>query len=253
MPQKTTIEWTDLSWNPIRARHRETGKVGWHCEHASDGCRFCYAETRNRWIGTGLPFTRQSREEVKLFLDKKRLRAPMPEARCKIFVCDMTDLFGEFVDDEWIDCILGVADFYPHHVFQLLTKRPRRMCSYFARPGLGQLPIANVWLGTSIESRRELDRLDWLRLAPAALRFISCEPLLEDLAEINLHGIDWVIAGAESDAWRRARPMQRDWVRHIRDQCIAANVPFFFKQDAVHGRKVPLPVLDGRVWREFPS
>jgi protein gp37 len=246
----TKIEWTDCSWNPIRARNLKTGKAGWHCEHASEECRLCYSETLNGFRGTGLAFTRQNRHLVEVFLDKAWLNARMPSKPSKVFVCDMTDLFRPFVRDDWIAAILAVIARHPEHVFQLLTKRPERMAEFFAK----QPPPGNVWVGTSIGERRWKPRLDSLRQIPATVRFVSLEPLLEDLGALDLDGIGWVIAGAESDAHGRARPMQLDWVRAIRDQCIDASVPFFFKQDAAAGgrRKLPLPELDGRQWREFP-
>ena len=149
----------------------------------------------------------------------------------------MTDLFAEFVLDDWITCIVEAIRRHPQHVYQALTKRPERVRDHF----LIHPPPPNLWLGVSVEQRRHFDRLAALYATPAAIRFASFEPLLEDLGTIDM-----------SDAWRRARPMQLDWVRNIRDQCIATGVPFFFKQDAVHGRKVPLPELDGRKWRQFP-
>jgi protein gp37 len=160
----------------------------------------------------------------------------------------MTDLFAAFVVDDWIARILEVVAAHPEHVFQVLTKRPERMRDFLA----GRPVSPNLWLGTSAGHRRALHRLDVLRSIPAAVRFASFEPLIEDLGELDLEGIDQAIVGAESDPRGRARPMQLDWVRNIRDQCIAAKIPFFFKQDAVRGRKVPLPELDGRQWRQFP-
>jgi protein gp37 len=246
MPNKTSIEWTDCSWNPIRARDPETGKIGWYCEHRSDGCTNCYSEVLNHRFGTGIDFARQNRDRVELFLDEKRLREKWP-AGSMVFVCDMTDLFGEFMQDEWIDRIFAVIAEHPSVIFQILTKRPERMLPYLsARPVL-----RNVWAGVSVENRRELWRLDQLRQTRAAVRFVSFEPLLRDLGDIDLRGIDWAITGAESG--HNARPMSFDWVRTLRDQCIAAGVPFFFKQAATaNGRKIPLPMLDGRQWREFP-
>jgi protein gp37 len=249
--QRTAIEWTDFSWNPIHARDRNTGKIGWHCEHASEECRLCYAETINKRVGTKLAFTRPNRSAVEVFLDEAWMDARMPPGPAKIFVCDMTDLFAEFVPDEWIARIVTTALRNPLCTFQVLTKRPERMRAFFA--GYYPKPIRNLWLGTSIGERRQLDRLDLLRATPAvSVRFVSCEPLLEDLGRLQLRGIGWVIVGAESDARKRARPMQLDWVRHIRDQCVAAGIPFFFKQDAERGKKLPTPELDGRQWREFP-
>jgi protein gp37 len=254
MPSKTSIEWTDYSWNPIRARNRETGKVGFHCEHASEGCMAadnavgCYAEVWNfkRKLGTGLPFTRQSRDLVEIEINEKVLQEPMPRRPAKIFVCDMTDLFAEFVRTEWIDRIMDRVSERYWITLQFLTKRPERMRDYLNHGPL----YSNIWAGTSVESRRELHRLDDLRRTRAGVRFISVEPLFENLGKIDLTRIDWVIVGAQSGA--HSRPMELDWVRSIRDQCTAAGVAFFFKQDAVNGKKRPLPVLDGRVWREFP-
>jgi protein gp37 len=246
--RRTAIEWTDYPWNPVRARDRITGKPGWHCDHASDGCRNCYAETINNLRGTGLAYTHQNLDRVEVFLSDEWLNARTPRRSSKIFMCDITDLFADFVVDAWLDRIFAVVEAHPRHVFQVLTKRPTRMRDYFStRP-----PLPNLWLGTSIEQRRHKNRLSLLRATPAAIRFVSFEPLLEDLGPIDLSDIGWVIAGAESDPLGRARPMQLDWVRGIRDQCVAADVPFFFKQDAVNGKKLPLPFLDGRQWRAFP-
>ena len=249
---KTSIEWTDYSWNPIRARNRRTGKTGHHCEHASPGCLNCYSEKGwNRRFGTGLAFTRQNRDAVDVFLDEERLHARMPRAPAKIFLCDMTDMFAGFVPDEWIDRILDVAELHPRYTYQLLTKRPERMLDYLAiRSPRGKWPMSNVRLGTSVEDGGRLERLDVMRVIPAAIRFVSFEPLLEDLGAIYLDGIDWVITGAESGSG--ARPMYLDWVRNIRDHCVAAGVPFFFKQNAARGKKLPTPEPDGRQWHEFP-
>jgi protein gp37 len=254
MPKKTTIEWTDYSWNPIHARDRQTGKVGFHCEHASEGCVAaggavgCYSEVWNykRNLGTGLPFTRQSRDLVEIYLDEKVLHEAMPRRPARVFVSDMTDLFAEFVRTEWIDRITENVRASPWVDFQFVTKHPERMRDYLShRPR-----HPNLWGGTSVESRRELHRLEDLRKTPAGVRFVSFEPLFEDLGKIDLARIDWVIVGAQSGA--HARPMMLDWVRAIRDQCRASGIPFFFKQDARRGRKLPLPELDGRQWREFP-
>jgi len=247
MPNKTSIEWTDYSWNPIRARNRKTGKIGWYCEHRSDGCANCYSENINHRWGTGIDFARQNRDRVELFLDEKVLHGKMPPPGSMVFVCDMTDLFGEFVQEAWLDRIFAVIADNRDIIFQILTKRPERMLSCLsARPVL-----ANVWVGVSVENRRELWRLDRLRETHAAVRFVSFEPLLEDLGDVDLSGIDWAITGAESGPG--ARLMQMNWVRALRDQCIAADVSFFFKQAAMNGRKIPLPLLDGRQWREFPA
>ncbi|TIX20773.1 DUF5131 family protein [Mesorhizobium sp.] len=291
MADKSAIEWTDATWTPIRARLWEiqndgSGKerIGWHCEHASEGCRNCYAEGFNRRLGTGRDFKpgelyREEKRgyqngEIKLFLDEAMLTAPLRWKKPRmIFVCSMTDLFADFVPDEWIDRVFAVMALAPQHTFQVLTKRAKRMRAYVSRvsaspiprlsddiaawmgqfaaampdqanrsssdiadelarrldPDNGGWPLPNVWLGVSAERRVEwLERTTELRQTPAAVRFVSAEPLLGDLGQIDLTGLDWIIVGGESGP--DARPMHPAWARSIRDQCAAADVPFFFKQ-----------------------
>ncbi|TIM07562.1 phage Gp37/Gp68 family protein [Mesorhizobium sp.] len=347
MADKSAIEWTDATWTPIRARYLEiqndgSGKerIGWHCEHASEGCRFCYAEGFNRRLGTGLDFKpgelyREEKRgynngEVKLFLDEEMLTAPLRWKKPRmIFVCSMTDLFAEFVPDEWIDKVFAIMALSPQHTFQVLTKRANRMREYMAKPLTGPWagrativgddgierpdtdahwrvrsiqtdmlgsvpgdalnkasafndklyggevdgfmptwPLPNVWLGVSAERQQEADqRVPELLATPAAVRFVSAEPLLgpidfkkvktqdisdpldalrgEGYCDINHgqyagqrlyhglkygcgRGLDWIIVGGESGP--SSRPMHPDWARSIRDQCLGAGVPFFFKQ-----------------------
>jgi protein gp37 len=269
MAENTSIEWTrsadgtaGATWNPIRARNKETGTVGWFCEHASDGCSHCYAEGFNHRLGTGLPYVRQNRDLVEIFLDQKTLLKPLTWRRPRnIFPCSMTDLFGEFVPDEMRDSVFAVAALASQHTYQILTKRPAEAKRYMlawpdgsarfhhvaaaaykidpALPRVGiedawcwrlqeRWPLPNIHLGVSIESRRHLGRLDDLRATPAAVRWASFEPLLEYLGQIDLTGIDWIVVGGESGP--NARPMHPDWARSLRDQCVAAGVPFFFKQ-----------------------
>src|SRR5258706_9709148 len=168
MGAKSDIEWTDASWTPIRARTPD-GKTGWHCEHASEECRFCYAEAFNRRLGTGLDFKPGHRKDIEIFLDSRMLLFPLQWKRPrKIFVCSMTDLFADFVPDDFIDQMFAVMALSPRHTFQVLTKRPLRMRDYLsdnnrtlhiarAGAGLGDLwwgswlkpwPLPNVWLGT---------------------------------------------------------------------------------------------------------
>ena len=167
MTGKTTIEWTDDSWNPVRFRDKATGKIAWYCEHVSDGCTFCYAETKNLWLGTKLAFIRQNRDLVEPFLDEERMLRPMPKKPSMIFTGDMSDLFADFVKADWIDRIVDVIAHHPQHVYQLLTKRPERARDFFCR----QPPPSNLWLGVSVERARHLDRLDMLYATPAAIRF----------------------------------------------------------------------------------
>lgn len=195
----------------------------------------------------------------------------------------MSDLFGEFVPDDYIAAVHGVMAATPQHTYQILTKRAGRVPAWFewmrtafdVRVRLAESlvsalrdtpdhrllfdvgaaktwPLPNVWYGVSVEDKKHgVPRIEHLRRAPAAVRFLSIEPLLEDVGDLDLTGIHWVIAGAESG--RKARPMEDNWVRRVRDQCIEQGVRFFFKQRVVGGKKVSLPVLDGRTWEEMPA
>lgn len=271
MGDKTKIEWTDSSWSPIRARNKATSKIGWHCEHVTPGCEHCYAEGMNKRLGTGLPFKPGHRKDVELFLDEKMLLAPLRWKKPRmIFVCSMTDLFAEFVTDEMIDRVFAVMALCPQHTFQVLTKRSARMRAYVtARPQaiwdrhalavepkaserLKALdwPLPNVWLGVSAEDQENADsRIPDLLATPAAVRFVSAEPLLGPILFSKVPGFNrvnlslwnwWVIVGGESG--RGARPMHPAWARLIRDQCGIANVPFFFKQ---WGEHFPVDFTDG--------
>jgi protein gp37 len=217
MGYRSEIEWTDATWNPVRG-----------CTKISPGCKYCYAERfAERFRGvTGHPF--EAGFDLKLVPEK--LEAPLKwRAPKRIFVNSMSDLFHESVPIEYIARIGEVMAAAHWHSFQILTKRHQRMNALLNGDlrGLGSLP--NVWWGVSVEDREYgLPRIDVLRRTHAAVRFLSIEPLLESLGELNLSGIDWVIAGGESGP--RRRPMAPDWVREIRDQCDAAGVPFFFKQ-----------------------
>lgn len=266
----TAIEWTDKTWNPV------TG-----CKAVSPGCAHCYAKTiANRFWGD------RKFEDVQFHPD--RLEAPLKVRKpTRWFVNSMSDLFHEAVTDEQIDQVFAVMALTPHHTYQVLTKRPERMLEYFQRQFLLKywaananwmrwdsrkrenkthlnspsytLPLPNVWLGVSVENQKAADdRIPLLLKTPAAVRFLSCEPLLEAI-DINQNYFDgyfwgdllhWVIAGAESG--HGARPMDEAWVRVLRDHCLAANVAFFYKQKAVNGKKQPLPSLDGKQWAQFP-
>ena len=261
----TSIEWcrnadgsAGKSWNPIRARNLSTGAIGWHCEHVHEGCRNCYAERHNeKRFGTGLPYKPGHRGDIEIYLDEKTLLAPLGWRKPqRVFVCSMTDLFGEWVTDAWRDRILAVMSLCPRHTFIVLTKRPRRMRDYFralddtsalddriaslvrARRDdedicLGIRP--NLWLLVSCSEQKDADEFIPLVLdTPAAVRGVSCEPLLGpiELSRYLVTGdtrpLRWVIAGGESGPG--ARPMHLEWARSLHDQCAAAGVPFFFKQ-----------------------
>jgi protein gp37 len=249
MSGNSKIEWTNSTWNPIRALDLKTSKIGWHCEHATTGCENCYSEGFNKRLGTGLPFKPGHRAHVKIFLDEKMLLAPLHWRKPRmIFVCSMTDLFASFVLDEFIDRVFDVMDRCPQHTFQLLTKRAERMRDYLTARGHA---ARNVWLGVSAERQQEFnERWPYLRETPAAVRFISYEPALGRLDACEALGIyqrqratgdfawerfdtgwprpDWFICGGESG--RGARPMCPDWARSLRDQCVAADIQYFFKQ-----------------------
>jgi protein gp37 len=294
-------------------------KIGWFCVHVSPGCINCYSETMNRRLGTGIDYKAQNAGQVKVFLDEKMLLAPLKWKKPrKVFVCSMSDLFADFVTDEMIDQVFAVMALCPHLTFQALTKRPERMREYCktlgkhhsvdrvslqakALTGTGGLGfmwelsaaggwhLPNVWLGTSVEDQQRADeRIPHLLATPAAVRFLSVEPLLgpidlyngdpdprlgghqatktfigdwweagDDLKGPSRHGVDWVIVGGESGP--NARPMHPDWARSLRDQCAAAEVPFFFKQWGEWGpddgppNGAPDRIMEGRAraaWRD---
>lgn len=251
----TKIQWTATvhpdgritpgeTWNPIRARAlAEPGKdkLGWHCERVSPGCQHCYAETINRQrFGTGLPYNRASRDAVDVFIDERKLTLPLHWRNPRrVFVCSMTDLFGEWVPDEFIDRVFAVMALTPQHTYQVLTKRPERMRAFLNECPYGT-PDKNIWLGVSAEDQKRADeRIPALLATPAAVRFISCEPLLGPVQMAHwltvLPGgsayeavLDWVIAGGESGPG--ARPCNIGWIRDVVGQCRNAGVPVFVKQ-----------------------
>jgi protein gp37 len=246
MSDGTSIEWTDASWNPLRARAKIVGGgTGWACVRVSQGCVNCYAATFNKRLGTGLDYTVPALAKVETYLDEKVLDAPLHWRKPrKVFVCSMTDLFGEWVSDSEIAEVFGVMARARQHTFQVLTKRPERMRHWVADVVHFTEGLPNVWLGTSVEDQASADeRIPHLLATPAAVRFLSCEPLLgpvdlgvawsasrrsvQDLF-LNGFGIDWLIVGGESGA--RARPMDLAWARSLVAQCRAARVAPFVKQ-----------------------
>ena len=229
------IEWTDATWNPV------TG-----CNKVSPGCKLCYAERlAKRLKATGMVKYRNG-FEVTLHPDALDIPLRWRKPRT-IFVNSMSDLFHEQVPDGFVRNVFDVMESAYWHRYQVLTKRPERVAELN-----DELPWASqIWLGVSVESDRYLHRSDLLRETGAATKFLSLEPLLGPLPNLNLEGIDWVIVGGESGPG--ARSMEVEWARDIRDQCIAAGVPFYFKQwggvfKKRHGRE-----LDGRTWDEMPS
>jgi protein gp37 len=241
---KTSIEWTDYTWNPV------TG-----CNKISQGCKFCYAETMATRFWGDRKFTDVQMHPERLVELKKSHRKLDGK---KVFVCDVSDLFHGKVSFDFIDSIFNEFYFLPNTTFQILTKRPERAVAFFEdKPNY--VPLPNVWIGTSVENQEQADiRIPLLLQIPAAVRFLSCEPLIGEVNLVNSLSIflsrsltgksanqflrydinagkvmvfdllHWVIAGGESG--HGARPMHPYWVKSLRDQCAAANVPFFFKQ-----------------------
>jgi protein gp37 len=298
----TSIEWTrnpdgtaGKTWNFIRAENLTTKGVGHYCEKISPGCANCYAERMQKRFRNFIRYNAADRGKVRLYLDRNVLSEPLRWRKPgNVFPCSMTDLFGGFVPDEWLDSAFAVMALTPHVTYQVLTKRIDRARAYLSarecRDAVGQAaydehgvmftgdpacasdefrylewPLPNVWIVASVENQDEADRrVPELLKTPAAVRGLSCEPLLGplDLTDINpardetpdhldaLRGVvrtsyptkptgaklDWVIVGGESGAG--ARPMHPRWARSLRDQCTAAGTPFFFKQ---WGEYVPAP------------
>lgn len=297
---KTSIEWTDFSWNPIIAINKATrptskrnkgygSGIGHYCQKVSAGCKHCYAEQLQPRFGNHIKYSAPYMDMVEIKLDEEILQRPLKWKKPRrVFVCDMSDLFGEWVKDEWIDKIFAVTKACPHLTFQLLTKRPERFKPYFNRTNVfskldnaymqlmrdginlpskvcyqqayGKVegfPLPNVWLGVSVENQEQaFARIPLLLTAPAEIRWLSCEPLLgkldltslevphhnqmfhlnpltgkldmNDGIGLKLSKLDWIVAGGTSGL--TAPPSHPNWFRSLRDQCRAANVPFFFKQ-----------------------
>ena len=216
MGDKSAIEWTDATWNPV------TG-----CTKVTRGCDNCYAERlAERFRGTpGHPFERG----FDLTLRPERLSQPLSWKRPrKIFVNSMSDLFHKEIPAEFVDRVFDVMEEADRHVFQILTKRSSLMESYLKRRYEWSNAPRHIWCGVSVEDHMATARIRHLRRAPVAVRFLSIEPLLGPVGDIDLEGISWVIVGGESGP--RARPMQERWALDIRDLCERAGVDFFFKQ-----------------------
>lgn len=239
MAERSEIEWTNATWNPVRG-----------CTKISPGCKHCYAETfAERFRGVpGHPFE----QGFDLRLVPEKLDAPLRWRKpLFIFVNSMSDLFQEDISPHYIARVGRTMEAASRHTFQILTKRHERMQQLLTGELSWMSELPNVWFGVSVEDRRYgVPRIDVLRATPVMVRFLSIEPLIEDLGTINLRGIDWVIVGGESGP--RARPMSPEWVRSIRDQCIAAGVPFFFKQWGGVKKKTAGRSLDGRTWDGMP-
>lgn len=235
MADNSAIEWTEATWNPV------TG-----CSQVSPGCAHCYAKTfAERWRGVA---DHPYEQGFELRLWPQRLDQPLRWARPRmIFVNSMSDLFHEDIPFGYLEEVFDVMGRADHHTFQILTKRHERLAEI--APSLTW--HRNVWIGVSVENRRFTDRVDYLREVDATVRFISAEPLLGPLADLDLSGIDWLIAGGESGP--KHRPMRVEWARELRDRCSEESVAFFFKQWGGHRPKSGGRLLDGRTWDEMPE
>lgn len=251
---ESSIEWTDATWNPVAG-----------CSIVSAGCTHCYAMAMARRLEamgvekyegltrkTGLRvvwngIVREDEEALSIPLSWKKPR--------KIFVNSMSDLFHEAVSDAFISAVWDIMQRTPYHQYQILTKRPERMRAVLqARV---PKPLPNVWLGTSVEAADVIDRINHLRLTPAAIRFISFEPLIAPVGTVNLSGIHWAIVGGESG--KSARPIHEDWIDEIHNQCVEAGTAFFFKQWGTWGKdnkrrskKANGREYRGQTWDEMP-
>ena len=288
--QKTAIEWTDFSCNPLKYRRKSDGKIVGACVKVSPGCANCYSEKISLRFDRGKVYNSSNMEELEPFMDQAELNQIISKQKChglalagrRVFIGDMTDVFGEWVADDMLDQLFGSMAMRPDVTFQVLTKRARRMRDYFDRYRSTMLsgikakdlsddciliaPLPNVWLGVSVEDETAADeRIPHLLQTPAAVRFVSYEPALRavDFSKfmrlsdssrlleeqgwyVDLPGLDWIICGGESGPGKR--PFDPDWARSVRDQCRMAEVPFFMKQlDKV--RPIPTDLMV----REFPG
>jgi protein gp37 len=239
MSAMSKIEWTDATWNPVRG-----------CTKISPGCKHCYAETfAERFRGVpGHPYE----QGFDLRLVPQKLAEPITWSKPRmVFVNSMSDLFHKDVPDEYIVLVAQVMAAADWHTYQVLTKRSQRLGDLLKTELSFAACLPHIWWGVSVENRRHgLSRVKHLREAGAAMAFLSVEPLLEDLGEIRLEGIDWVIVGGESGAG--ARPMRQEWVYGIQRQCRKAEVPFFFKQWGGVRKNRTGRELDGRTFDELP-
>ncbi len=241
--KKTKIEWTEETWNPT------TG-----CIKVSAGCKYCYAEVMaNRLKAMKTPGYENGFEFT---LMPERLEQPLKKKKpTKYFVNSMSDLFHEEMPNKFLNKIMSVIDLTPQHIYQILTKREDAMFDYF----LNRRVPENIWLGVSVENiKHGVPRIDKLRNIEATIKFLSIEPLLEDLGKIDLTGINWVIVGGESGA--NARPMKKKWALSVKKLCQEQNVAFFFKQWGTWGadgvkrnKKSNGRILEGKEWNAYPE
>ena len=243
MASKHKIEWTERTWNPTAG-----------CSKISAGCKNCYAEVMAKRLQAIGVKGYENGFEFSLVPD--RLNEPLKRKKATVyFVNSMSDIFHHKMPENYLNKIFDVITKTPQHTYQILTKRADRMHEYF----YNKIIPENVWLGVTVENKKEgLPRIDYLRELKASVLFLSVEPLLEDLGEINLKNINWVIVGGESGP--KARPMEKEWVINIKNQCKNNNVAFFFKQWGTWGadkikrnKKQNGKILEGKIWHEYPN
>jgi protein gp37 len=239
MADGSAIEWTDATWNPV------TG-----CTKITRGCDNCYAERfAERFRGVpGHPYS----SGFDLTLRPERIDQPLKWlAPRRIFVNSMSDLFHKSIDKIFIDRVFDTMEHATWHKFQVLTKRSSRMRTYLCERYSQKLPPAHIWFGVSIEDALAKSRIEHLRSSPAVVRFLSIEPLIDRIGRLDLKNVHWVIVGGESGP--NARPIETEWIREVRDQCVADGVAFFFKQWGGLRPKSGGRELDGLEWNEFPA
>lgn len=235
MATQSSIEWTESTWNPV------TG-----CTKISAGCLNCYAERmakRLRAMGQ-----RRYRNGFKVTLQPQALDEPYQWKKPRVvFVNSMSDLFHEQIPVEFIQRVFGIMNDNKRHTFQILTKRPGRVCELAPLLKWSE----NIWMGVTIENNDYVGRADDLRLVNAAIRFLSLEPLLGPVPDLELDGVDWIIVGGESGPG--ARPMKKEWVLEVKNLCERAGVPFFFKQWGGVNKKKAGRMLQGKTWNQYPK
>jgi len=232
---QSTIEWTQMTWNPT------TG-----CTKLSQGCKFCYAEIMSRRLQ--LMGVDKYKDNFKVRIHPKTLKIPYTWKKSKVvFVNSMSDLFHEKIPKSYIKKVFKVMNENPQHIFQVLTKRAERLFAIEEQLNW----TSNIWMGVSVEEKKVESRIDFLRNTQAAIKFLSLEPLIDALPNLNLHNIDWVIVGGESG--HRPRKMEKDWVIDIKNQCEKSEVSFFFKQWGGTNKKKAGRMLEGQTWDEMPK
>ncbi len=232
---QSTIEWTEMTWNPT------TG-----CDKISAGCKYCYAEVMSRRLQAMGVEKYKDNFEIRIHPDA--LNVPYTWRKPKVvFVNSMSDLFHDKVPFTFIKKVFDVMNDNPQHIFQVLTKRGERLFKLHDKLEWGN----NIWMGVSVENQQVLNRIDFLRVTNAKVKFLSCEPLLEDLGQLNLSNIDWVIVGGESG--HKARPMNQEWVINIQERCEQKDVAFFFKQWGGKNKKKAGRELNGRTYDAMPK